>query len=75
MAPLALVYRGRAARPTACSEAVAGRRLPVRYGPPVPEPAALVADAGRIRRDLGWTAPRSDLRRIVADAYAAAGDP
>jgi UDP-glucose 4-epimerase len=57
----------------AAAEAVAGRRLPVRYGPPVAEPAALVADAGRIRRELGWTAPRSDLRRIVADAYAAAG--
>ena len=30
----------------AAAEAVAGRRLPVRYGPPVPEPAELVADAG-----------------------------
>jgi UDP-glucose 4-epimerase len=58
----------------ATAEAVAGRRLPVRYGPPVPEPAELVADVGRIRRELGWTAPRSDLRRIVADAYAAAGE-
>jgi UDP-glucose 4-epimerase len=55
----------------AAAEAVAGRRLPVRSGPPVPEPAALVADPGRIRRELGWTAPHSDLRRIVADAYAA----
>jgi UDP-glucose 4-epimerase len=53
------------------AEAVAGRRLPARFGPPVPEPAALVADPGRIRRELGWTAPRSDLQRIVADAYAA----
>jgi UDP-glucose 4-epimerase len=50
---------------------VAGRRLPVRYGPPVPEPAQVVADARRIRRELGWTAPRSGLRRIVTDAYAA----
>lgn len=59
----------------AAAEAVAGRRLPVRYGPPVPEPAALVADAGRVRRELGWTAPRSDLQRIVADAYAACPGP
>jgi UDP-glucose 4-epimerase len=53
------------------AEAVAGRRLPVRYGPPVSEPAELVADTGRIRRELGWSPRRSDLRRIVADAYAA----
>ena len=59
----------------AAAEEAAGRRLPVRYGPPVPEPATLVADAGLIRRELGWSAPRSDLRRIVADAYAAGGGP
>jgi nucleoside-diphosphate-sugar epimerase len=33
-----------------------------------------VMDSGRIRRELGWVPRRSDLRRIVADAYAAA-DP
>jgi len=54
-------------------EAVAGRRLPVRHRPPAAEPAALLADAGRIGRELGWRPERSDLRRIVADAYAAAG--
>ena len=54
----------------AAAEAVVGRRLPVRHGPAVPEPPELVADASRIRRDLGWTAERSDLGRIVADALA-----
>jgi UDP-glucose 4-epimerase len=55
-------------------EAVVGRPLPVRHRPPVAEPPELLADVGRIRRDLGWRPKRSDLRRIVADAYAAAGD-
>jgi len=57
----------------AAVEAVAGRPLPVRHRPPAAEPAALLADAGRIGRELGWRPERSDLRRIVADAYAAAG--
>lgn len=57
----------------AATEAVAGRRLPVRHRPPAAEPAELLADASRIRRDLGWRPERSDLHRIVADAYAAAG--
>jgi UDP-glucose 4-epimerase len=56
----------------AAAEVVTGRRLPVRHRPPAAEPVALVADAGRIRRELGWRAPRSDLHRIVADACAAA---
>jgi UDP-glucose 4-epimerase len=55
----------------AAVEAVAGRPLPVRHRPPAPEPFALLADAGRIERELGWRPERSDLHRIVADAYAA----
>jgi UDP-glucose 4-epimerase len=58
----------------ATAEAVAGRRVPVRHGPAAVEPPALVADAGRIRRDLGWVPQRSDLRRIVADAFAASAE-
>ena len=56
----------------AAAEAVAGRGLPVRHRPPAAEPAELLADASRIRRELGWRPERSDLQRIVADAYAAA---
>jgi UDP-glucose 4-epimerase len=57
-------------------EAVAGRALPVRRRPPAAEPPELLADAGRIRRELGWRPGRSDLQRIVADAYrAVAGRP
>ena len=56
----------------AAAEAVAGRVLPVRHDPPAAEPAELLADASRIRRDLGWRPESSDLQRIVADAYAAA---
>ena len=52
--------------------AVAGRPVPVLHRPPAAEPPELLADAGRIRRELGWRPERSDLRRIVADAYAAA---
>ena len=35
---------------------------------PAAEPAVLVADPSRIRRELGWSARRSDLSRVVADA-------
>ena len=56
----------------AAAEAVAGRVLPVRHDPPAAEPAELLADASRIRRDLGWRPESSNLPRIVADAVAAA---
>jgi UDP-glucose 4-epimerase len=55
----------------AATEAAAGRRLPVRHLPPAAEPAELLADASRIRTELGWRPERSELSRIVADAYAA----
>ncbi len=57
----------------ATAEALLGRRLPVVHRPPAAEPAALLADAGRIRADLGWRPHRSDLARIVGDALAAGG--
>jgi UDP-glucose 4-epimerase len=56
----------------AAVEAVAGRPLPVRHRPPAAEPPELLADAGRIRRELGWRPERSDLQQIVTDAYTAA---
>ncbi len=36
------------------------------------DPAALVADPGRAGTELGWVPTRSDLRSMVADAWAAA---
>ncbi len=48
-----------------------GKTVPVSHGPAVPEPPELVADSSRIRAELGWTAPRSDLATIVADAWKA----
>jgi UDP-glucose 4-epimerase len=56
----------------AAVEAHVGRRLPVVHAAPVPEPAALLADAGRIHRDLGWEPTRSGLAQIVGDALGAA---
>jgi len=50
---------------------VTGQAVPVSYGPPVLEPRELVADSSRIRAALGWDTPRSDIARIVADAWKA----
>ncbi len=57
----------------ATAEALLGRALPVVHRPPAAEPATLLADAGRIRADLGWHPQRSDLARILGDALAAGG--
>lgn len=49
---------------------VTGRNIPVRVGPRRPgDPARLVASSARIRRELGWTAERQDLRTIIASAW------
>lgn len=56
----------------ATAEAITGSPLPVRHGPPAPEPAALLADATRIRQELGWRPSRSQLDRIVGDALTSA---
>lgn len=50
---------------------VTGRAVPVHHGEPVDEPACLVADPARARRELGWAPARSTPERIVADAWAA----
>ena len=52
-------------------ERVTGRQVPVRHGPAVDEPARLVADPSRARRELGWEPGRSDPERIVAEAWHA----
>jgi UDP-glucose 4-epimerase len=51
-------------------EAVAGLKVPVKEGPRRPgDPAELVADAGKIRRELGWSPKYADLRAIVETAW------
>ena len=49
---------------------VSGREIPVQYGPRRPgDPAVLFADAGKIRRELGWSARYTDIDPIVATAW------
>ncbi|MQA13370.1 MAG: NAD-dependent epimerase/dehydratase family protein [Pseudonocardiaceae bacterium] len=50
---------------------VTGHTVPVSYGPAAPEPPELVADSSRVRAELGWASPRSDIATIVADAWNA----
>lgn len=50
---------------------VSGRDIVVQQLPRRPgDPSRLVADAGRIRRDLGWVPKFSDLRPMVESAWA-----
>jgi UDP-arabinose 4-epimerase len=50
-------------------ERATGRTIPRRVGPRRPgDPAALVADAGKARRALGWTPVRSGIDEIVETA-------
>lgn len=50
---------------------VTGRPVPVVEAPPRSgDPAELVAKVERARQVLGWTAKRTDLDVIVADAWA-----
>lgn len=52
-------------------ERVVGRPLDLRAGPRrAGDAVALVADASRARRDLSFVPARSELARIVADAWA-----
>ncbi|MCK6528124.1 UDP-glucose 4-epimerase GalE [Myxococcota bacterium] len=49
---------------------VTGRHVPVKVGPRRPGDApVLVARSDRIRRELGWSPERQDLRDIVASAW------
>src|SRR5579871_1663379 len=49
---------------------VVGRAVPRRFGPRRPgDPAHLVADSGRIQRELGWAPDYTDLDAIVATAW------
>lgn len=52
------------------AEAVSGLKVPVKEGPRrAGDPAELVADAGKIRRELGWSPKYADLRPIVETAW------
>ena len=52
-------------------ERVTGRKLAVREEPRRPgDPPSIVADAARIKRELGWTPAHDDLDEIVRTAYA-----
>jgi UDP-glucose-4-epimerase GalE len=51
-------------------EEVTGKKVPVKKGPRrAGDPAALVADAGKIRRELGWSPRYTELRPIVETAW------
>jgi UDP-glucose 4-epimerase len=50
---------------------VTGREVPVEHHPSRGEAPMLLADTRRIRAELGWQPRHSDLRTIVADAWAA----
>ncbi|MBW0004272.1 MAG: UDP-glucose 4-epimerase GalE, partial [Hyphomicrobiales bacterium] len=50
---------------------VSGKDFEVRPSPRRPgDPAAIVAKAGRIRAELGWTPRHDDLHEIVSQALA-----
>jgi UDP-glucose 4-epimerase len=53
------------------AETLTGRPVPVRHRPPADEPPVLLADPSRARAELGWQPVRSEVSRILADAWAA----
>ena len=54
----------------ACRE-VTGREIPVKIAPRRPgDPACLVAGAAKAEQVLGWKPERSEVRRVVADAWS-----
>jgi UDP-glucose-4-epimerase GalE len=52
------------------AQEVSGLKVPVKEGPPrAGDPAELVANADKIRRELGWSPKYADLRAIVQTAW------
>ena len=52
------------------AQRVTGRKVPVEVGPRRPgDPAALFADAQKIRNELGWSARYTEIDPIVATAW------
>ena len=55
----------------AAARAATGLDIPTKFAPRRPgDPARLVADPGRARAALGWSATSSDLPNIMSDAWA-----
>ena len=53
-----------------CRE-VTGHAIPAEVAPRrAGDPAVLIASSEKIKRELGWNPTRTDLRRIVEDAWA-----
>jgi UDP-glucose 4-epimerase len=50
---------------------ITGRPIPVEHRPAQAEPRVLMADSGRIRRELGWRPVHSSLRQILGDGWSA----
>lgn len=48
---------------------VTGVDFDVVHNPPVNEPQTLVADVSRVQAELGWIPERSDLDRVIGDAW------
>lgn len=51
--------------------AVASRQVPTEHLPARNEPHELIADTTRIRAELGWSAPSSELTQVIGDAWRA----
>jgi UDP-glucose 4-epimerase len=55
--------------------AVTGRSVEVVHHPPAPEPPIVFADSARAMAVLDWQPTRSDLARLLTDAWAAYRSP
>jgi UDP-glucose 4-epimerase len=55
----------------AAVRSVSGHAVPVEHRPSRGEVPTLLADTRRIRTELGWAPIYSELKAIVADAWAA----
>ncbi|OXM70727.1 MULTISPECIES: NAD-dependent epimerase/dehydratase family protein [Amycolatopsis] len=55
----------------AAAEQITGRPVRIKRNPPANEPGMLLADSRRIREELGWQAPNSDLSQILSDGWKA----
>ncbi|AIJ20664.1 NAD-dependent epimerase/dehydratase family protein [Amycolatopsis methanolica] len=55
----------------AAAEQITGRPVRIKRNPPANEPRVLLADSRRIREELGWQAPNSDLSQILSDGWKA----
>jgi UDP-glucose 4-epimerase len=53
------------------ARAVTGRPIPAVHCPPKPEARILIADPGRIGRELGWRPVNSSLEQILRDGWSA----